>query len=224
MRITVVTGVWGRPHVFEMFAQGIKNLGVEVKVIVAGSEGNASRAMVEKHGFYYREIPNQPLASKMCATTLMARDIGSDYVICLGSDDIISPELMQEYIKCMQEGYDFIGIEDFYFFDTVTKQAAYWGGYREPHRKGISCGAGRVISKRLMDKWAWQPWKNEHSKYLDNSMQGRISGKQKLLNLKELGLFAVDIKSSTNMTPFALWDNTHYIDVQIIKDQFPYIF
>ena len=223
MRITVVTGVWGRPHVFEMFAQGIKNLGVEVKVIVAGSEGNASRAMVEKHGFYYREIPNQPLGSKMSATTLMARDIGTDYVICMGSDDIISPELMQEYLKWMREGYDYIAIQDLYYYDTVSKRASYWGGYRGA-RLNHAAGPGRVISRRLMENWAWKPWRDQHSKMLDNSMQDRISGKQKLLNLKELGLFAVDIKSSTNMTPFELWDNTQYIDVQIIKDQFPYIF
>lgn len=222
MNITVVTGVWKRPEVFEMFAKGIKNLGVDVRVIVAGSEGDRSRNMVEAHGFDYIEIKNEPLAEKMNATTLSAK--GSDYVICMGSDDIISPELMQEYLKHMKEGYDFIGVTDFYFWDTVGQRALYWGGYRERYRKGVTAGAARCISARLMDEWNWMPWKVEHSKYLDNSMEGRITGSKKILSLKELGLFALDIKSSTNMTPFALWDNTNYIDAQIIKDNFPYLF
>jgi len=53
MKISIVTGVWKRPEVFEMFAQGIKNLGVEVDVIVAGSEGKRSRDMVQAHRVIY---------------------------------------------------------------------------------------------------------------------------------------------------------------------------
>ena len=53
MKISIVTGVWKRPEVFEMFAQGIKNLGVEVDVIVAGSEGKRSRDMVQARRVIY---------------------------------------------------------------------------------------------------------------------------------------------------------------------------
>ena len=222
MRIAMVTGVWRRPEVFEMFAKGVKHLGVDVDVIVAGSEGSRSRRMVEAKGFTYVEVPNQPLAAKMNATTMLAE--GYDYVICMGSDDILSPELMKHYLKYMNEGFDFIGIEDCYFYDLRTKRAAYWGGYRERYRQGVTAGIGRCISKKLMEKWEWQPWEVSDSKYLDNSMQGRISGKQVTLNCKELGVYALDIKSVINMTPFKLWDNTSYIDAQIIRDNFKYLF
>ena len=224
MKISIVTGVWKRPEVFEMFAQGIKNLGVEVDVIVAGSEGKRSRDMVQAHGFYYGEVANQPLASKMNATTLMAKDLKSDYVICMGSDDIISPGLMQEYLKWMELGYDFIGCQDWYFYDVQSGKAMYWGGYRDRLRRYVTCGAGRVISKKLMDRWKWKPWNIGDSAMLDTSMDGRIRGKQKVLNLKALGLYALDIKSKENMTPFEPWDNTKFIDSGIIKREFPYLF
>jgi hypothetical protein len=42
--------------------------------------------------------------------------------------------------------------------------------------------------------------------------------------MKEKGMFALDIKSSTNMTPFKKWDNSEFIETEIIKKQFPYIF
>ena len=108
----MVTGVWKRPEIFEMFAIGVHNLGIDIDVIVAGSEGDKSRAMVEAHGFHYIEIANKPLSKKMNATTLKAKELGADYVICMCSYDIISPELMQEYIKWMVLGYDYIGIID----------------------------------------------------------------------------------------------------------------
>lgn len=221
MKITIVTGVWKRPEVFEMFSKGIENLGVDVRVIVAGSEGDTSRTMVESKGFEYIEVPNRPLSNKMNATTRAAK--GSDYVICMGSDDIISPELFQEYLKYMNEDYDFVGLTDFYFYDTESKRAMYWGGYNDK-RKGTSIGAGCVISAKLLNNMCHEPWKNGLNKGLDGSMQRRINGKVAKFSLKEKGLFALDIKSSTNITPFELWKNSSYIDAQIIKEQFPYLF
>ncbi len=218
MNITMVTGVWKRPEVFALFARGVHNLNADIRVIVAGSEGAPSRTMVEDQGFEYIEIANQPLATKMNATTLAAR--GSDYVICMGSDDILSPELFDEYRRLMDEGWDFIGVTDFYFYDLTTRKALYWGGYREPYRKGHTCGAGRCISKGLMDAWDWKPWKVGDDLMLDNSMQGRIRGSVKTFSLKESGLMALDIKSSTNMTPFEKWDNAYFIDPKIITDTF----
>jgi len=218
----MITGVWKRPEVFKMFAKGVHHLNAEINVIVAGSEGDKSRKMVEAEGFQYIEIPNQPLALKMNTTALAAVD--SDYTICMGSDDILSPELFDHYLHWMGRGYDFIGCQDFYFYDIKSGKSAYWGGYRDRRRRMHTAGAGRCISKRLMDRWGWRPWKVGDDAMLDNSMQGNIRGKQRIVNLKKEGLFALDIKSPTNMTPFKLWDNTRFIDSDIIKQQFNYLF
>jgi len=220
MKIAVVTGVWKRPRIFEMFAKGIKNLPVEVDVIVAGSEGRTSRQMVQRHGFKYIETPNSPLSAKMNATTLAAKDY--DYVICMGSDDILSPELMKHYLKWMTLGYDFIGLTDFYFYDTTTRRAMYWGGYRGV-RQGETVGAGRVLSSKLLKSMDWKPWGDNLSSSLDSDMNSRIKGKQIKMSLKKLGVFAVDIKSSTNITKFNRWDNTTLIDRNVILNQFSYI-
>jgi len=222
MKISMVTGVWKRPEVFKMFAKSVHALNTEIDVIVAGSEGAKSKKMVEDEGFQYIEIANQPLATKMNATTLAAQN--SDYVLCMGSDDIMHPALMDHYIELMKAGHDFIGCQDYYFYDTVSGRSLYWGGYRERYRRHVPCGASRAISSRLMDRWDWKPWKVGDDAYLDNSMDGRIRGKQKIINLKKLGLYALDIKSSTNMTPFERWPNTQWINSNIIKEKFDYIF
>ena len=158
MRIGIVTAVWKRPEVFEMFAKGVLHLNNNTEheyfVIVAGSEGYKTKNMVEKYGFNYIEIPNNPLATKHNATTIEAKEYDPDYILFLGSDDVIGVELMNLYTKFMKRSIDFIGLKDLYFYDIETDYSSYWGGYVDS-RFGCSAGAGRLISKRLMNLWEW---------------------------------------------------------------------
>ena len=217
IRPVIVTGMWQRPEIFDIFGQHTSKLGIDV--IVAGSEGETSRKQAESFGFIYLEQPNQPLAAKMNATTIEAVKRGYTHVICVGSDDLLSKELIEEYLRLIRKGYHFIGITDFYFYDTETGKASYWGGYID-NRKD-TCGAGRVISSWLLNQWNCKPWNG--AKYLDSSMQSKIDNCIKqthTFSIKEKGLLAVDIKSSANMTPFELWPNSSYIDANILKREF----
>lgn len=231
MKIAIITAVWKRPEIFEMFAKGIHELEkikeIELITIISGSERDVSKNMVEKHDFIYIEIPNQPLAEKVNAPLKIAKELNIDYVLCLGSDDIIHPDLMLKYIEIMKKGIDFIGVLDFYFYDTTSKKSAYWAGYREPRRLNHTCGAGRILSKNLLNKWDWSVWENRHNHILDDSMQKKLLSTphtSEFFRLKDFDLYGLDIKSTTNMTPFKLWDNTNYIDNKIIFDKFAYIF
>lgn len=230
MKIAIVTGIWKRREIFEMCAKGIRLLQeqnkCELSVIVSGSEGDVSKQLVEKHGFEYIEMPNEPLAEKMNAPVMMAKELNCDYVFCIGSDDIISPELFSIYVEQAKRGIDFVGVTDFYFYDTISKQSIYWGGYREDWRKGHTCGAGRLISKRLLNLWGWKLWENKHNRILDNSIQDKLKSTphtSKTFSIKEKNVFAIDIKSSENMTPFEMWDNTVQSDFAIIEKHFNYI-
>lgn len=231
IRIAFVTGVWQRPEIFEIFANGIHAierhiLGSDVNIkmccIVAGSEGAISRVMVESHKFVYIETPNQPLAEKMNKTIQAAKSIEATHVVCIGSDDIITPALFDKYIEFIREGYDFIGVLDWYFYDTVSKKSLYWGGYNDK-RKGATCGAGRCLSASLLDKWNWNIWENKHSRILDNSMQDKLNHTPhsiKTFYLKDYNLIGLDIKSETNMTPFELWNNCEWINSEKLLSNF----
>jgi hypothetical protein len=231
MKVAIVSCVWKRPEVFEMFAKGVKHLIANSKtefiVIISGSEGEVSKQMVEKHGFIYVEMPNDPLSVKANKPVLIAKEYNVDYVLAVGSDDVISPELMRIYEKHMSRLIDYIAVLDFYFYDTNSGRSSYWGGYKESYREGHACGAGRLMSKKLLEQWAWQPWEVKHSKVLDSSIQEKLKATphtSEVFSIKEHGVFALDIKSSTNMTPFAHWNNTYLIDSEIIKKEFHYIF
>lgn len=231
LKIAVVTAVWKRPEIFELFAEGMKNIirdcpDISFTVIVAGSEWDKSKKMVENHGFEYIEIPNEPLAAKVNSTTYYCRNLDIHYVICLGSDDLMSVDLIREYEKHMRLGIDFIGVTDFYFYDTLSRQTSYWGGYREPNRKGHTAGACRALSSRLLQLWDWMPWENKDSLVLDKSMQDKLRATPHTIetfSMKSRGCVAMDIKSETNMTPFKLWDNTVIIDEPKLKETFGYV-
>jgi len=231
IKLAIVSGVWKRPEVFEMFAQGIHELEkmkqLEIVTIISGSEGEKSKKMVENHGFDYVEIPNQPLAVKMNAPVYRAKDLKVDFVLCLGSDDIISPELMEIYIDGMRKKADFIGVTDFYFYDTTTKKSIYWGGYKEPYRSGCTCGAGRILSKRLLNVWNWNLWETKHSHILDNSIDEKLrttDHSSYTFAMADYNVFALDVKSSVNMTPFKLWPNSQFINNSVLENKFPYVF
>ena len=104
MKIAIVTAVWKRPEVFKFFARGVHKLiesfpSIQFEVIVTGSEGTQSEQMVTTEGFHYIEIPNEPLAEKHNSSLKKAKQLKPDYVLCLGSDDIISPGLFEIYLK-----------------------------------------------------------------------------------------------------------------------------
>lgn len=227
-RIVIVTAVWKRPEVFKMFAQSIHNLNdPDIEVIVAGSEGEESKRMVLEAGFNYIEKPNQPLADKHNATTREARRYMPTHVLCLGSDDLISPELWAIYKDIAARGIDYSGVTDFYFYDVKTKKSAYWGGYIDS-RRGETAGAGRMLSWNLLNKWNWKPWEKRHSHILDDSMPQKLKAlrgySKEIFSLKDRGVYAIDIKSEINMTPFELWPNTKYINDKELKLKFPYVY
>lgn len=232
IKVAFLTAVWKRSDVFEMFAKGINHLVqnsdlFDISVIVAGSEGAKSKRMVEKHGYTYIETPNDPLSNKVNQTTLYCQNLDLDYVICLGSDDIMSLELLNEYHKHMIKGIDFIGVTDCFFYDTESKKSLYWGGYRESYRFGHTVGAFRAISISLLKKWNYKPWEVQHSKVLDSSIEAKLKNTKHTshtFSLLDKDLKALDIKSSTNMTPFQQWDNSIFIDTKNLLKHFTYVF
>jgi len=225
MNLTIVTAVWKRPEVFEMFAQGVKLLQkhfkgrINITVACTGSEGQQSRSMVEAHKFLYAEYHNRALGQKMNKAAIISRTLEPDYVMLVGSDDIMAPNVMEVYYEEMLKGIDYLYVKDFYFFDTVTKQGLYWAGYAKTSNRGHGCGAGRVLSRRVLDALGFQPWYNDKChNILDTAFDRRMRSIQgikpiaKSFYLRDIDGFGLDIKSSTNMTPFAKWDNTEFMD------------
>lgn len=222
MRIAFVTAVWKRPDIFRLFADNMQRLkshfagtDIEIGFSVAGSEGYTSQYMVEKAGGYYFEADNRKLSRKWnMATKCAEMEMRPDWFIFLGSDDLIPAKTLEFYINKMQEGYDYINMLDTYFFDTKSKKGLIWRGYNNT-MNSMPSGVGKAVNRLVMEKAAFEPFISGYDTILDTGFDKKINKIVRnplSFRLEQEGLFALDIKSSTNMTPFELWDNSAFLD------------
>jgi hypothetical protein len=230
LKIVITTMVWKRWEIFEMWADGVKNIisyfnNVDIKVVIAGSEGNESRKRVEKHCFHYIEHPNMPLSNKANARLSACKQFNPDYVVLVGSDDIISIKAFDFILSKMAKGYDEIAPMDIYYFDTVSQTAAYSHGYQN-RRKGEPVAVGRALSKYVLNKCNWNLWPQNIPCSLDRFSKKRINQFKRnhfYYRCKDEGIVICDIKSKTNITKFALRPNYEIINKSIISNQIPQI-
>ena len=232
MKLAVVTAVWQRPEIFEIFAKNIHHLQekfkseIEIICVVAGSEAEVSEKMVKDKGFEYIEIPNKPLSKKVNSTLSVAKKHNVDYILCLGSDDLISDGLFEIYLEEMKKGTGVIVLGDFYIYDKTSDRTIYWAGYKG-ERAGAPAGAGMVLSAKFLNLWNWSIWDQARNTSLDRLSFAKIQMtpiKKRFISLKNNNVVAVDIKSATNITPFgALEENSIDVPSSLIKEQFPYI-
>jgi hypothetical protein len=220
LRIAILSCLWKRPEVTELFAQGLNRLlKYNVYPLVVGSEGAETQKIAKDYGLMYLERPNFPLGAKFNAGMQALKRMSMDYVMVLGSDDFISDATFEYMAEWCHKGSDLIGFSDIWFYDVKTKTLRYWKGYDVPHRMGESQGAGRMLSRNILSKLKWSPWQSNANKGLDWTMTQRIKRiphSRRVFSLKEKGLFAVDVKTDVNICHADLYktedENLLYLD------------
>ena len=138
-------------------------------------------------------------------------------------------QILNFYIGKIKQGFLLVGIKDFFIYESNLKKLAYWRGYGElndAHRMDETIGLGRCLARPLLDKLNFSVWGGlELDRNLDGAMTNRLrkvgifpiseanaflvdlNGQQYKVGhvgykLEEMGGFAVDIKTKTNMTTF----------------------
>jgi hypothetical protein len=228
MKICIITAVWKRPEIFKIFAESILSLEGDIEVCVAGSEFEVSKDMVQSYGFNYIEAENDPLGAKFNKACMIASKIKAHYYLFLGSDDIINQELYNKYLTLIGKGYEYMYLTDGYFYDKVSRKCMYWSGYsrsRSRFKTGLALGCGKVVSRRLMERANWRPFETHVNKGLDSSFNRRMKLSDKYsipIRVKDTDMCVMDIKSSTNITPFEKWENCNWVNGEdVINKYFP---
>lgn len=233
MRIGLKVTMWKRPEVFEIFAEGAhrlrKNFGIQV--FVAGSEGEISRKLCEKWGFEYLETPNEPMGTKLNMILKYMQSFDLDYIINLGSDDLINDNVIKAYLPYMEQRYDVLGVYGIYTFDLLTKKALYLHKYKKQGGHGEFMGAGRAISRKVLDHYDWELWDNEQSfGTLDRAVTNKLQkfDKTKAFFLTDINGVVIDLKSSFNIHPFnylqtaqKVYSHRKFVNPIILKNKLP---
>lgn len=223
-KIAITTMIWKRPEVFEIWAAGIKRLKkdfpkINFIITVTGSEGGVSRKLVKKFKFEYHEYPNEPIGAKANARLQFTRTFKPDYVLFMGSDDLISSATFAYYLKQIKKGYQEIAPLDLYYW--YKGQIIYSYGY-QGDRFGEPVAVGRMLKANVLDHFDWKMWDADAKRYLD----GQIRNKVKLLEIpycyyscRQQNFCILDIKTDVNMTPFK-WRPNYESDSMLILKNF----
>lgn len=210
-RIGVVSAMWQRLELTDLVFSHIADMKtalapfMELLPVVAGSEGEESRAVAEKNGFSYIETENLPLGAKWNAALSLLRDQDVDGVVILGSDDLLNDRFFHVLKESLEEGYLLAGLDTFFVLESRSGRLMEWLGYLPP-REGESIGAGRFLHRELLERLNWHLWEDGLNAGLDASMWRLLradadrrgqSFTSRTINCRKEGIVLVDVKSST---------------------------
>jgi hypothetical protein len=142
--IKLLITLWQRPEITEICFQGVERIkkhGVSPICIYSDDE---NKELVEKFGFegYYHE--NLPLGKKLNFGLKKGLESEWDYLIQIGSDDLLSDELFEIYKPWIESKEPAFGISKMYYYDIATGKAAY-------HESDYPFGCARMIHRDVLN-------------------------------------------------------------------------
>jgi len=160
MRIGILTAVWRRHELFYIFAKHLHSIQKPFKshtfINLAVVSEDLNQSLLCDCNFKTLRQRNNPVSEKFNAGMQEMREHNPDYVMILGSDDLISKKALSCLISKMKKDIDLIGISDCFFYDVKLQSLHYYPGYSN-HRRGEAMGGGRCLSKRLLKELNWRP-------------------------------------------------------------------
>lgn len=121
-----------------------------------------------------------------------------DYCMVLGSDDLLRPQIWGYIRTAIDEGLQFFGFNECAIYDRINHRAKIW------NYGPATIGAGRCISRKLVEACGWELWGSAKNNGIDNSMDAIV--------MRKAGAFAsiiptlrpviCDIKDGDNLNSF----------------------
>lgn len=200
-KIMILLPIWGRMNITELCLSNLKKLkeDYDIEVLCVISEQWA-KLMAFKYGFKWCEVSNDDLGHKMNYGIEKALKYDFDYLMNLGSDDIITKELLDEYKEHMESNSPMFGITKVCFFDSKTKEL-------KEVNYGHLIGAGRMIRRDVLCKCTVANGKvSMYDKGLERGLDNNSRKRFMSIAMRELDLkgnMIVDIKGDENIWKFS---------------------
>jgi glycosyltransferase involved in cell wall biosynthesis len=202
-KIGIITTNFGRIPILEICFAGIDRLrldtGMEIPCVCVGEEDDATVELCKFYDIEHIYQENRPLTAKF-NTACKALEGRVEYVMILGSDNLISTGTFNTILSECEKGVDLVGLSDIYFYgmdDIHTGKLLHFS-----HTTVL--GVGRTIKASVLDELNWKPWITDRDRAIDVIMLDAVSP---YVNSRTLlyGQFAVDLKSSFNLNGIRFW-------------------
>ena len=218
IRIIVLTCIYGRSDVTDTFISALYRFvarspeWVQINAVFVVSNSD-DWANIVVHTDYYDWMettysPNMPLGRKHnLGISFTHHMMQYDYIMQLGSDDLVSDEIWQYYEKPLQAGRKFFGLSDLYFYNAKTHAVKHYGSNQV-------FGACRMIHRDIVrqlvrDTGYVQLWTDEKNSALDRDSENNITKEIGFCNIRVLPVktpkpMVIDIKTEENINK---WDD-----------------
>lgn len=179
-------------------------------------------------GWNYIEHKNTPLAQKHNTLFQYAINYDHDAIILIGSDDLISREIIEYY----QANYNadsecVVGFNTLHFYSVEAQKLIYFKGFDKDRTERITMGAGRLFPKKVLEKIGYRPWgKSGMNRGLDTLTSRLLLNngiEEREIKLDTIpGAMILDVKTGVNLTEFKrVLVNCNECDAQLAYDKFP---
>lgn len=170
MKVIAVTPFHNRPEISRIFWQNSKDIGLDVIAVVSDRR---NRQLANKYALETIWANNRPLGGKWLKGIKALEKYDYDYLLFLGSDDIISKRLLHRYKKEFDKGVKYLGLQDAVAMDYRTKKFRLFQGYQS-WRKGESLGSGRLIHRSILEALNYDLFEDNINFGIDGSMNREI--------------------------------------------------
>lgn len=200
MKVGIVTINFGRLSVLRLFARSIERLRKDCGwfPVVCVSE-REDEAICKKHGIHHIYQKNDPASEKWNTGVkwLMTQEV--DYIMIVGSDDIVSTDLFQKILAEADKGVDMIGVTKLYFYCASGKHKGILLHFVSPKILGVC----KTIKIDIIRALGGNICTNGKSWAMDASMHKNISPRVKTSAIVD-GVVC-DVKSSKSLNRFTFW-------------------
>jgi hypothetical protein len=110
------------------------------------------------------------LGEKLNKAVLSAQGLNFDYLMILGSDDLMRPQIWGYIRTAIEEGLSAFGFNQAVLYDRIEHRAKLW-------RYGpVTFGAGRCIRRDVIEACDWRMWDDEKENGIDNNQEAILMG------------------------------------------------
>tara|TARA_R100001163_G_C5067308_1_gene206312 strand:+ start:3531 stop:4298 length:768 start_codon:yes stop_codon:yes gene_type:complete len=188
-----------------------------VKIVLVGSTDKDKEIAREIKVDRYIIHPNQPLGAKWQYGLRYISNLYADVkaVIINGSDDFLSPSYVEKAYSYIKQGADLAGKMDWFIYDSKLDNA-----YHIDKRLYSVLGAGRIWSRKFLDKVKWEIFPIHKNNQLDSSSYDILNsqkGNYKIIRDKEMIILSLKGHHRVLNTTQAIVRNQQPLDDQTIK-------
>lgn len=185
MKLGAAITTWGRPRLTEIVLRHNRSLFDRIAAVRSPEDPDPAP---DVEGVEYVEHPNNPLSEKWAAGVRALADC--DAVMILGSDDLVNAAFVAAVRGLMEDGYDYVQPGGLWVYEPATMRCMY--------AEAMRIGAGRTLSRAMLDLVEWNPWPRSHIGKVDSAMDEKldpITMPYRMTGQKDARQILVDVKT-----------------------------